>query len=438
LTEVLTLWFRYGEEIGNTLGIDRKWLDLRLKQVGIDTKVFEETLEANRAVPTLQDVIGFAIRDVYEEESANQAQLFSGLPERYLTEAKKRGLSEEDAKLYWGAHWNLPSLTQVYEMFHRLYPGSGYTTSFTEKDMDTFFNLADIAPGYRDKLKDISYNPLTRVDIRRIYQMGLWGSGASAKARLIREYRQIGYDPLNAGILADFTIQSYGEGRKKFTASQIRKFYLNKTWGEENREKAILEFRTLGYDESQATALLNFIDLEEITKEEQIKIDAIKEQWLNGSIESEAELHTTLMKVPVSQEKAVKLLKEFETERTKRQSRLTRSEIDRLYKNSIITELQYREFLKNLGYIEKDIDLLVKSLGVNRVIADTLPVKDDIIAWYGMNTIGEVQYITYMRLLGYRDEFIDLYAEGVDRSLSEDVKEEMDLPKDDAYEILSR
>lgn len=434
--EVVRLYFRYISKVDNPYGINEEWVSKRLKQAGVDPSAHKEILEANRPVPTLEDVIRFAIRDVFEEDQAQQAGLYENIPERYLTESKERGLSESDAKLYWAAHWTLPSLTQVYEMFHRLYPGSGYNTTFTEKDMDIFFNLADIAPGYREKLKEISYQPLTRVDIRRIYAMGLWGSGTTARNRLIREYRQIGYDPFNAGVLADFTIQSYGEGRKKFTATQIRKFYINEMWGSESRERALKEFRALGYDASQAETILDYIDREEISTDEKTKVESIREQWINGLIESEAELHTQLKQIPLTQEQTTKYIKEFETEKAKRQTRLTRSEVDRLYRSRTISESEYREYLAVLGYVEKDIDRLIVSLGVSRTYSDTLPGKEDVLSWYDNNQINDVQFISYMREIGYRDEFIVQYATQLGKEFPTNLEKKLTLPQDGYYDEL--
>jgi len=436
VTEAIRLFFRYRDKPGNAYNVDRDWLHKRLKQAGVDEAVYDEIVEANRPVPTLQDVITFAVRDVYEKEQADLAQLFSGIPDEYVKQAKERGLSEDDARLYWGAHWNLPGLTQVYEMFHRLYPGSGYAASFTEKDMDTFFNLADIAPGFRDGLKAISYNPLTRVDIRRIYSLGVWGTGEAARQRLIREYRQIGYDPNNAAVLADFTIKYYGEGRKKFTRSQVENFYNNKIWGVDSEERAVTELRRMGYDEDQAKTILKWNDLRRVTTEEKAKVDAIQEQWINGIIETEAELHAKLTAVPLEQSAVSKYMKAFETERLKRQSRLSRSEVDALYREKIIDEREYKNYLEALGYTEKDITRLIAFLGVSRTKPTALPSKDDVTGWYAAGTINPVQFVTFMRRLGFKDEYIQLYAIMSDRQLDTDILDKLELPKEGEYDEL--
>ncbi|GAH58877.1 unnamed protein product, partial [marine sediment metagenome] len=40
-------------------------------------------------------------------------------------------------------------------------------------ELDSLFMATDIMPWWREKLKAISYNPLTRVDVRRVFKMGI-------------------------------------------------------------------------------------------------------------------------------------------------------------------------------------------------------------------------------------------------------------------------
>ncbi|MCK9593788.1 MAG: hypothetical protein M0Q91_17450 [Methanoregula sp.] len=434
--DILRLWYRYQGDSNNYLGVDYEWTIGALEKAGVRGDQFRYLIEANRPVPTVQDEIVFAVRDVYEPEAVEQAQLLSGIPEAWIERVARLGLRREDAEKFWAAHWSVPSLTQVYEMFHRLYVGSGHEHTFTEADMDVFFNIADIAPGYRERLKEISYNPLTRVDIRRMYAYGQYGSGESSRQALIRDYRQIGYSPADAQRLAKFTMDEYGEGRKKFTQSQIVKFYNNKLWGEETKEKAIEELKRLGYDDTQAGLLLSYIDLVELTKEEQDKIETIRQQWLSGEIDDPIVLETALVKVPMTVEQARKYEAQFERDRAKQTSRLTRSEIDSFYANNLISESEYRTYLRNLGYIEKDIALIVRLAGNNRVAPLAKPSKEDILGWYTENVISDISFVRLMREIGYRDELIQYFASGIGLTLDDKITRDMeDLPEDDDYEI---
>ena len=421
LGEIMTLYYRYANRQSKPDWMGELWLHRRLSESGYNPERKEEILEANRNTPTLQDVIVFAVRDVYEPEQVAAAGLLDGLPTTFVTEAQERGLNEEDAKKYWAAHWQLPSLTSVYEMFHRFYIGSGHSSTFTEKDMDIFFNLADIAPGYRERLKELSYNPLTRVDIRRMFSMGQYGEGEAARPGLIRDYRMLGYSPYDANRLASFTILSYSSTKKKLTTAQILKFYINNLWGDESRTTALEKLKEGGYNDELASALLDYEDRKYIDGKEQQRIDSLREQWINGTIATEAELHTALMEIPVENSKAQALIKEFKSKKESRVSRLSRNEYDEMYRDGVITESQYKRFLRNLGYPSEDIALIISYKGESRTSPSSLPTKDDILSWYTNDFITPVAFIRYMREIGYRDELIVLYAKSEGKELEEEI-----------------
>lgn len=418
LGEILTLWYRWKDTPDSPVTVNEFWLKRRLMEAGYNTDRIQELLEANRSVPTLQDTIVFAVRDVYEPESVQSAGLLNGLPETFVAEAKQRGLNRDDALKYWAAHWQLPSMTEVYEMYHRFYPGSGHSVEFTEGDMDVFFNLADIAPGYRDRLKQLSYNPLTRVDIRRMYALGQYGEGENARPGLIRDYRQIGYSPFDANRLATFTLRSYSPKKKRLTPSQILTMYADNVWGESNREKALSLLKEGGYDETTGNYLLDYEDKRTIDAVETMAIEAIQARYLLGEIESEGALNVELLKIPVTNEKAQSIIKQFKTEREKRLTRLSKNEYDSFYRSGAITENQYRKFLRDLGFTKADIDLLISYKGSGKTNPDTLPSKEDVLSWYENGFIEPAAFVFYLREMGLRDEFIPLYAKASGKELT--------------------
>lgn len=144
------------------------------------------------------DYIRFAVREVYDPPRRAALQLdedWEGTVGPLLTEKlRKIGYSEEDAKDSWAAHWELPSPTQVYEMLHR--------GLINKDDVKDYLRAADYSPVWRDKLLAISYSPLTRVDVRRAYKLGV-----VTLDQVKQTYKDIGYDDHNAQILTDFTKQ---------------------------------------------------------------------------------------------------------------------------------------------------------------------------------------------------------------------------------------
>ncbi len=144
-------------------------------------------------IPPLSDLVRFAVREAFPGQTGFGGARGSGVPGGFVTAAKHLGLSPEFAQSYWAAHWELPSVGQVFEMYHR--------GIIDEAILRAYLVEADVAPEWRDRLTAISFNPLTRVDVRRMFATGVIGAGELQQA-----YEDIGYSPANAARLRDFTI----------------------------------------------------------------------------------------------------------------------------------------------------------------------------------------------------------------------------------------
>jgi len=142
--------------------------------------------------PSPSDLVRFAVREVYTPSIVSQYGLMEDLPQQFLTEAQKSGLSEEAARAFWAAHWELPSITQAFEMLHR--------GVITQNELMTLLRTQDVMPYWRDKLIAISYNPYTRVDARRMYELGVL-----SEQELKRAYMDLGYDNQHADKLTLWT-----------------------------------------------------------------------------------------------------------------------------------------------------------------------------------------------------------------------------------------
>ncbi len=412
-TEILTMWYRYRNDAGNVYEVNEDWLKQRMLQAGIEPDNSTEYTEANRPVPTLQDIIRFAVRDVYEPEQVALAGLSEDLPDEYLLEADKRGLNRDDAEKFWQAHWSLPGISQAYSMFQRLYVGADMGAVFTEKDMDVFFKLVDIAPGFRDQLKAISFRPVGRVDIRRFWRVGVYKKYPDPFARMVRDYRQLGYKPSDAQDMADFTVLLAGEGRKKLTVSQILKFY-NEDLFETDRTKEATELlKGWGFSSETAALLLAHEDKKFLDAEETAKLSTIQDEYVSGIIKTEPELRTALAAIPLLQSRVEKEFKGITKKRETSASRLTRSELERLYRNKFIDRDRFTNGLIQLGYLKPDIDLLLKLYNTENTEATKLPSKEDVSGWLTEELISQTRFVEYMKQIGFDDTFISLYLQSV-------------------------
>ena len=104
-------------------------------------------------------------------------------------------------------------------------------------------------PWWRDKLEAISYNPLTRVDVRRVYKMGIID-----REQVLRTYLDFGYNDEKAEWLTRFTEMQNTEADRDLTKAEILSAF----------DKSIINYVTcrtmlldLGYSEDEVEILIS-------------------------------------------------------------------------------------------------------------------------------------------------------------------------------------
>ncbi len=144
-------------------------------------------------VPPAQDLIRMAVREVFSPEIRQRFGQDEDFPEEFARFAKQQGISDEWARAYWAAHWALPSPAQGFEMLHR--------GVIDTADLDVLLRALDVMPFWRDKLTQIAFSPLTRVDLRRMHGLGLL-----TDKDLQTRYEAIGFSPDDAELMVTFTV----------------------------------------------------------------------------------------------------------------------------------------------------------------------------------------------------------------------------------------
>ena len=297
--------------------------------------------------PTAPDLVRFAVRDVYNPRIVQEYGLDSDFPADFIADARKAGLDEVNARRYWQAHWELPSLTQGYDMFQR--------AIITEAQLKDLMRAQDVMPVWRDRLIKLNYNPLTRVDVRRMYK-----DGVLTRQQVYRCYLDIGYSPENAEALTRWTEEEYAqeteEGRA-FTKAEILKAYALKEIDRSNAERLL---QGLEYSVEQADMLLDMQDTADKEKADDDEAALAQAEYVNGGISLD-ELKSRLEGLTITERKRMAYLNA--AIRTKRSGTPSPSAMDLhgFYSKSIIPEATYRDRLGKLGYEDDVIGWFVEA-----------------------------------------------------------------------------
>ena len=168
------------------------WLWGDLPQIGVDPTRAEALRELIYKVPGVQDIIRYVVKEAYNPEvykAFGQDQEYPAVAE---ADALKTGVRPDHLFREWLAHWELPGISQGFEMLHR--------GKITPEELQLLLKARDVMPFWRSKLTAISYQPYNRIDARR-----MWDLGVLDDAALKRAYLDQGYDDEHATALTLWT-----------------------------------------------------------------------------------------------------------------------------------------------------------------------------------------------------------------------------------------
>lgn len=315
--------------------ISQREVKMWRKIAHIDDAYYLRMKDLMEWLPPPQDLVRFAVREVYNRRIRERFQLDQDFPEKFREEAAKVGLPPEQAENYWAAHWMLPSANQGYEMLHR--------EIIQQPDLELLLKALDVMPFWRDKMIQLSYNPITRVDVRRMWRIGV----INTRDELERRYRAVGYSPADAEKMADFTELYESDDMAGITRANIMNSFKD--------------------------SLINETDMRELFEDIGMSENAI-EFWIRQALFEKTEIEVK------------KIRKEIEA-----QYRLGEANIN-----------QIKQHLYERNLPNAFVDSVVNDLTLQTSLKIKLPSKEDILRWLENDIIDENQFMDYMKLQGYK------------------------------------
>ena len=320
-------------------------------EIGWDVERAEQFNDEYYGPPPIGDLIRMVVRDTFEPDVVEQGQLSDGFDTFPIDFAEQQGLTPYWAEKYWQAHWELPSMQMGFEMLHR-----------GEIDRDALlalFKAADIAPGYWEPLEAISYRPFTRVDVRRMNAFGILGP-----EEVKRSYLDIGYDDEKAQALTDFTL-AYNDQTMKVEKTKERDLSKSDIIGMYN--DGVIDAETtrdyliqLGYDNAEATVLIEREDIQEMRKERKADITNIIDQAKIKALTFE-EAQDRLAALDLTRTETNKALSDLARVSQTRTRTPSKSDLDDWLALGLITSGDYAEELRTLGFADRYVELYVEA-----------------------------------------------------------------------------
>lgn len=299
-----------------------------------------------RMIPGPADLIRMGVREAWRDDVAAKYGYDSDFPSQFADWMKKQGDQDGWAQKYWRAHWDLPGLTTVLEILHRV-PGFGLN------DLEEYLRIADVPATWRKWIGQIAYTPYTRVDTRRMYSLGVL-----SEADVYRNYRDIGYDDEHARNMTEFTIKYEAGADRELTKTDILGAY---NTGMLSKEEAIEWLSMIAYPRETAEFLVAREESEAAKKLIAQKVGYIKTLYTGSQI-TEGEARSRLAALGITQGEIATYLTEWTVTRDAKVKKPTQSQLDSFLLQDIILEPEYIAGLKGLGYQDKYVDWYLRGV----------------------------------------------------------------------------
>jgi hypothetical protein len=363
-------------------GIDRTELAARMRAQGVlDPCLGDEFLRISEQLPTQSDLVRFMVRDAADQTVVEKYELDEDFDKKYTGPlkdwGKALGIPDDYFRYVWRSHWEIPSYTQLREMFHRLRPnrsalknwddnarvyGEAATkqhlgprpASVTRAEVREALKTDDVAPGWVDKLLDISYTPINRTDALRAYQIG-----AFDEARLLEAFLDLGYSPTDAQTMLNFyRIEKRRRQRgqmKVMSAGKVIGYYKA---GAMRRDVADQYLRQLLGTAEDAKSALDTADDESRGDFMKQRLALLKRKYFTG----ENSLKDTIAALEfnsVDPPKIQQLTALWEVERGGKFRHLSAAKAMEMVREGLMSVEEGRTRLLNLNYREADADYLL-------------------------------------------------------------------------------
>lgn len=321
-----------------------------IRKLGFEAADAKLILQLRDVIPPINDIIRMAVREAFDPEAVRTFHLDDHYPQVLTEWANKQGLSEEWAKNYWRAHWVLPSLSQGFEMLWR--------TDFNDEDLDLLMRTADVSPYFRPYLKQIAYHPYTRVDVRRMYDLGVLG-----EADLLQAYKDLGFDEEKAQNMVKFTIRYVNKSSDKTLVKRL-------LWAAEHGiiewSEAEASIALLLGDEDEAALMRSQAEAEWMQALLEKKEGRIKRLYVGRRIDY-GKASDELDKLGMNATAKADTLEDWEEERKAKTRYPSKADLGKYLKLGVITPEQFSEQMEQLGFDTKFIEWEMLAAGAEPI-----------------------------------------------------------------------
>jgi ABC-type proline/glycine betaine transport system permease subunit len=383
--------------------------DNYLKHYGLSVSNIELIKQLYMVIPGVGDLIHMAVREAFTPEIAQKFGQYQDYPEEFTQWAQKQGLSKEWSTRYWAAHWELPSASMGFEMLHR--------GVIDDDELKLLLRALDVMPYWRERLIDISYNPLTRVDVRRMYQLGVID-----QAQVKRSYLDLGYDDQKAEWLTEFTIRYYTpedqnqqDEFKTMARTTYSGAYKKHIISEDEYRQFLLNLK---YYPDDVELLIQIDNYQALQTDKLFDLEGYRKDWLKIILNAydrgllhENEVKPMLIDLGYSEEEASMEISLSDYNRQLAIQNLVVNQVHDQYVTYIIDETGMNNMLNAFNFTAEEILKLQADWQIERTLRTKKPSLSDLKGFFKAGLLSLDELMDEIRGLGYNEKYIPMYAQ---------------------------
>lgn len=316
-----------------------------LRKVGIHPDYYDVYRTLAYPIPPVADIITMAVREAFTPEIAARFGQYEDYPADFEKFAAMKGLTPEWSKRYWAAHWSLPSTQQGFEMLHR--------GAIDSDELDMLLRALDVMPFWREKLTRIAFRRLSRVDIRRMYNVGVM-----TETEVYDAYLELGYNERDARRMSDFTLKQVLATQSRFTSTDIIAAYTKYMITQPEAESLL---RDVGVRSENVAFIIMTAEYKRAWGLTEAKISAIRNLY-KKEVYDDSKARSELLRLDLPAERVDVLMEQWFLDGTEGVGRYwTTAQTLQFMRDGLITNERGKQELLAIGYNDEHIDIYLKA-----------------------------------------------------------------------------
>jgi len=340
--------------------------DSQLKQLGaLSSRDRDAFRLLAQYIPGAGDLIRFMLRDSFDPVAVAAGGFDQEFEDKFTNSpqaqkiAKANGIDEATMRLFWRAHWNIPSYTQLTECLHRLRPGRAPdgVNAVTADEVENALKIDDMAPTWVKRMMAVSYNTITRTDIQQFFN-----DGTMEMPEVVERLQDNGYNAADAKRIGEawdsIRVRRQSNIKKVFTTAKVAKEYIG---GGLNYDEANLLLTQTGLSGSQAYDTLKQCDVARSVVSRNKCIKGVRTRFLRGEFD-DTEATVQLIDIGMDANQADTIVAGWSCENISRDKQATIQKLQQWFHRGTLSKDDVYDRLVNLHYKPADAENMILSM----------------------------------------------------------------------------